>query len=68
MNNKKDVNNKYGMFKSIHNTDETRGSLATRGALATGCIMLYLLEIVFNNTYCDTDSVYLINKSEGKNE
>ena len=63
MNNKKDVNNKYGMFGSIHNTNETRG------ALATAYIMRYLLKIVFNSTYCDTDSIYLINnESEGKDE
>ena len=63
MNNKKDVNNKYGMFGSSHNINETRG------ALATGYIMFYLLKIVFNNIYCDTDSIYLINKeSEWKNE
>lgn len=63
MNNKKDVNNKYGMFESIHNINETCG------ALATTYIMLYLLEIVFNNAYCDTDSIYLINnKSEDKDE
>ena len=53
MNNKKDVNN-------INETS---------GALATAYIMLYLLKIIFDNTYCDTDSIYLINnKSEDKNE
>ena len=67
MNNIKDikqkVNSKYGMIGHHHNTNETRG------ALTTAYIMFYLLEIVFGNTYCDTDSIYLIkNKSEGKNE
>ena len=66
MNNIKDmkqkVNSKYGIH-GHHNTIETRG------ALATAYIKLYLLKIVFNNVYCDTDGIYLINNdSEGKNE
>ena len=66
MNNIKDmkqkVNSKYGIL-GHHNTNETRG------ALVTAYIMHYLLKIVFNNVYCDTDSIYLINnESEGKDE
>ena len=62
-NNKKEVNSKYGMFETIYNINEKCGTLATT------YIMLYLLEICFNNTNCDTDSAYLINKeSECKDE
>lgn len=68
MNNiKKEVNSRYGIFETIYNINEKNG------ALATTYIMLYLLEIIFkkdnNCIYCDTDSVYLINKrSECKDE